>query len=99
MTKEKIIQRVCDIVNDYNMQGFEHCNDIESSWDPIQWEKGVANSITLYTLNHNTFGLPFKLIRYISNKDLKLIFSSRLEYYEGTMDVKQCYPTATIYVI
>ena len=99
MTKDQIIQRVCNIVNDYNMQSFEQCNDIENSWDPIEIEKDSFNSITLYTLGHKTFGLPLTLLRFISNQRLNLVFSSRLDYYKGTFEVKQCYPTAIISII
>lgn len=92
MTEKQIIQRVYDLVGEQNKLDLKLSKELEIDWDPIQIDNRFSNMLVLESLKHQTFGLPCKLLRFIANHNITIVFSSRLDYVNGTFEIEQCYP-------
>lgn len=92
MTEKQIIKRINDLVGESNKVGLKLSENLKIDWDPIQIENPYPRTLVLESLKHQPFGLSCKLLRFIVNHDITIVFSSRLDYVDGTFEIEQCYP-------
>lgn len=92
MTEKQIIQRIYDLVGEKNKVSLKVSKELEIDWDPIQIENPYPRTLVLESLKHKPFGLSYKLLRFIANHNITIVFSSRLDYVDGTFEIEQCYP-------
>lgn len=98
MTKEQIIQRIYDLVEEKNKFNRKLSEELEIDYDPIQIDNRYSRTLVLESLKHQTFGLSCKLLRFIANHNITIVFSSRVDYVNGTFEIEQCYPIVQLFI-